>query len=110
MIQEVFSCIFCIIVLEEFIVQEIQFSSMEDDHICKSTINTYHHQILFFRKKNIYNPPPPTAPGQSFQIGKFRLGEGVRCTSAPQRGGKARSVRDGEGVGTQDPSFHHIWL
>lgn len=34
---------------------------MEDDHICKPIINTYHHQILF-RKKNIYNTPPPPPP------------------------------------------------
>lgn len=50
-----FPCIYCTIVLEEFIVQEIYFSSIEDDHVCQSITNAY-HQIQFFRKKSLTIP------------------------------------------------------
>lgn len=106
MIQEFFSCIFCITVLEEFIVQGNQLSSMEDDHICKLIINTYHHQILFRKKKYLQHSPPHHP--RSLQIGKCRLGKRVRCTSTPQRGGEARSARGGEGVGTPDPFLPYL--
>lgn len=47
MIKYFFSCIYGTIVLGEFMVLEINFSLIEDDHMYKSTTSTYHQMHLF---------------------------------------------------------------
>lgn len=92
----------CTIALKEFTVQEMQFSSIEDDHICKSITNTY-HQIHFFRKENIYNPP-------KFTDGKMQVTGGSERHKHTKGWQSQIRARAGEGVGTPDHSSHRIPL
>lgn len=80
----------------------MQFSSMEDDHICKSITNTY-HQTHFFRKENIYNPP-------KFTDGKMQVRGGSERHKHTKGWQSQIRARAGEGVGTSDPSSHHVPL
>lgn len=100
---QLISYIYGTIALEEFTAQEIQFSLIEDDHICKSIISTY-HQIQFFRKENIYNPP-------KFTDGKMQIRGGSEMHKHTAKGWQSQiRARAGEGVGTPDPSSYHISL
>lgn len=55
MIKYFFSCIYGTIVLGEFMVLEINFSLIEDDHMYKSTTSTYHQMHLF--GKQVFTTP-----------------------------------------------------
>ena len=97
MIKYFFSCIYGTIVLGEFIVQEIHFSLIEDDHIGKSTTKICHQIHLFW--KQIFMTPPKVYSWDD-------ANQGVTCTGHIAREWPSQiQTRVGKGMGTPDPLF-----
>ena len=102
MIKYFFSCIYGTIVLGEFIVQEIHFSLIEDDHIGKSTTKIC-HQIHLFWKQILWLPP-------KFIVGTMQIREWLAQVTL-LGSGQARSRPGLERAWEpQTPSFYCIPL